>query len=347
MLWGIIGIIILGLVSWDVFWTTLLIVGGGPLTNKITSWVWKFFLHFHKRKKNHKLLSYGGLVVILLNLFLWVGLTWMGWVFIFSSHEQAVLQSETLIPADLASRVYFTGFTLITLGIGDYVPGSGLWQILTVVASTNGFIFVTLAITYLLPIVSAVVEKRKCGAYIFSLGSSPAQILLNAWNGNDYRTLSPHLNSLIPQVLELGEKHLAYPVLHCFHTYQRETATAPNIVALDEALTIMSHATTPQQQPDKLSIEALRYAISIFLITRNQEYQSLEEKAPPMPDLGNFQDKRIDLQNFRKKVEELEKRRKFLLSLVLYDGWTWDDVIVPEIIHPKDLIKNPTLLWKN
>jgi hypothetical protein len=219
---GFFGVSTLIFVSIDILWTTLLIAGGGPLTNRLVSAVWSFFLLLDNKTGKLKILPFGGLAIILVNLVCWVGLIYLGWILIFCSQEQAVLHGKSLLPADLSSRIYYTGYTLITLGIGDYVPGTAFWQFVTIIASANGFIFLTLAITYLLPIVSSVVQKRQFGGYIFSLGATPAGILNNAWNGQDYRALSSHFSSLALQVLELGQKHLAYPILHCF-SYSRTT----------------------------------------------------------------------------------------------------------------------------
>lgn len=344
--WAVLGILLLVLVSIDILWTTLLIAGGGPVTNLIVSFLWGIFLYFHKKTKVHKLLSYGGLVVIIVNLLVWVGLTYLSWVLIFSSNEQAILLGETKAPADLGSRIYYVGYTLITLGVGDYVAGSDLWQIVTIIASANGFILVTLSITYLLPIVSSVVQKRSLGGYIFSLGETPCQILTNAWNGTDYSSLSSHFSSLSPQILELSQKHLAYPILHCFHTPNRHTATAPNIAALDEALTILEYGIPPSQQPVKLTTNTLRNSISIFLGNRHSPYLKKESNPPPSPDLEIFEVNSISTDQFELEVRRLKKRRKILLSFVNHDGWEWDEVINPPHSSNKDLLEDPMLLNK-
>lgn len=346
MLWGIIGILVLVFVSLDILWTTLLIAGGGPLTNKVITVLWPFFLFVHKRTGNHKFLSYGGLVIILINLLCWVGLTWLGWSFIFISDEQAILESSTLRAADLGSRIYYVGFILITLGIGDYIPGNNFWQIITTIASANGFIFITLSITYLLPIVSAVIQKRQFGGYIFSLGDSPNNILNNAWNGDDYDALSPHLSALTPQILELGQKHLAYPILHCFHTPDRQTATAPNLVALDESLTILEYAIPSSQHPDKLSLNTLRHAISLFIGNRHAPTLRKAD-APPPPNISFLPKNAISSSQFKEEIEGLHKRRQLLNALIIHDGWEWTDVTNSPAISNKELTNDPTLLNKS
>lgn len=46
-------------------------------------------------------------------------------------------------PAGLVDRLYFTGYTVFTLGNGDFKPGSGIWQIATGAAAGTGLFLVT------------------------------------------------------------------------------------------------------------------------------------------------------------------------------------------------------------
>ncbi len=346
VLWTILGICILAIASLDILWTTLLIAGGGPLTNKIISGVWSLFLFLGDKMGNDRVLPYGGLVIILLNLITWVGLTYLGWVLIFCSHDQAVLDSQTMVPASTVERVYYIGYTLITLGIGDYVPGSDFWRIVTIIASANGFVFVTLAITYLLPVVSAVVQKRQFGSYIFSLGGTPTSILNNAWNGKDYSALTNHFSSLVPQVLELGQQHLAYPILHCFHTPERQTAAAPNLVALDEALSILEYAIPSQRQPNSHTIATLRHAISLFLANRHSTSLKMDAEAPPLPELDKILAEGASYDRLKEGMAAILRRRQLLNSLIQHDGWEWKDVIFSAKEANLDLLAAPTLLNK-
>lgn len=51
-------------------------------------------------------------------------------------------------PAGTVERLYFTGYTVFTLGNGDFRPGAGTWQLATVAATGTGLVLITLAITY-------------------------------------------------------------------------------------------------------------------------------------------------------------------------------------------------------
>lgn len=59
---------------------------------------------------------------------------------------------------------------LFSLGNGGYQPASGVWEIVMVVATLNGLLVLTLAITFLVPVVGAVAQRRQQAALIHALG---------------------------------------------------------------------------------------------------------------------------------------------------------------------------------
>lgn len=323
-----LGLIIVALV--DVVHTTLGLNRGGPLTARLSHWGWRAALFYHRRFTSHRVLARAGLTIILASVLLWTGLTWAGWTLVFMMDEQSVIVAETEQPADIWERTYFTGYTLITLGLGDYIAKGRFWQILTPIASANGFFLVTLAITYLLPLVSAVVQKRQLALQIDGLGTTADEILAKAWNGNDFGMLSDQLSELGPAILLQGQQYLAYPVLHDFHSPHPEAAVALRIVALDEALSLLEHGVAPEQRLDAVAIYPLRRAISHFLDVSLSEFAVESETTPPLPDLACLRRCGISTvsdSEFEHALECLTDRRRQLLAIVHDDGWVWADTV--------------------
>ena len=120
------------------------------------------------------------------------------------------------------------------------IPAARRWRLLTAIAAANGFSLVSLTITYLLPIVTAELGRRRLAVYITALGRTPHEILTRAWNGKDFGALPDHLVALTMPFMEVGQGHLAYPVLHVIHSRTRETALAPSAAVLDEAITLFA-----------------------------------------------------------------------------------------------------------
>src|SRR5207237_8108833 len=131
------------------------------------------------------LASVGGTVLV------WGLLLWIGWTLVYTASPSALVSAETKAPADLAARVYFVGYTIFTMGLGDYQPVGPLYQIVTAVAAGSGFMLFGLALAYLVPVVSAATAKRQMAVCVWSLGKDPADIIVRAWNGADTTALAP------------------------------------------------------------------------------------------------------------------------------------------------------------
>jgi hypothetical protein len=322
---GILGIVLILGTIYDVLWTTLRLTGGGPLTSWLTNGLWRLTLRL---TRSHQTLALFGFLIVLFTVVLWVLLIWIGWVLVFGASPQAVLYTATGRPADFWERIYFVGSTIITIGNSEYRPGGMVWRILTTIAAANGFSLVSLIITYLLPIVMAELERRRLAVYITALGRTPHEILTRAWNGKDFGGLPNHLISLTMPFMEVGQGHLAYPVLHVIHSSTREAALAPSVAVLDEAITLFA-GVCPEQRPDKVTFYPLRQAIAEFLSTLSESHLEPESAPPLMPSLEPLRAAGITTVNdeeFRLALDTLRDRRRMLLGLVQQEGWRWEDV---------------------
>ena len=329
VLLSIMGAIILFVVSSDVLVTTLTMQGGGFLTNRFSSFVWHIAIKMHQQSSNHRLLVRTGLVLLSGMVILWCLCTWGAWSLIFCSFQDAVINASNKEPASIWGRLYFTVYTLTTLGRGDYQPQGTLWHLLTGLAAANGFFLVTLSIAYLFPVISALTQKRILAVYISSLGGTADEILLRAWNGKDFGNLDQHLINITPLIVGLAEQHLAYPVLHYFHSRERSRCLTLSITALDEAMTILQYAILPENRPDSASLAPARRACAGFLKTLKSAYLEPSNREPPLASLEILRNHGISTisdRQWQQQTNHIIKRRKLLLSLIKNDGWTWSAI---------------------
>ena len=325
----VLGLFILAVISSDVLVTTLTLRGGGFLTDRFSSWLWHGATKIHRYHTNHRLLAAIGLLLVLGMAFLWYFMTWVAWSLIFNSFQDAIINSSNSEPASVWGRIYFTAYTLTTLGRGDYQPQTTFWHLLTGLAAANGFFLVTLSIAYLFPVVSAAIQKRSLAMYISSLGGTGDTILTNTWNGKDFGNLDQHLIALAPLIIGLSEQHLAYPVLHYFHTRERSRCLPLSLAALDEAMTLLQYAIPPNNRPDPAALNTARRACAAFIKTLKSDYIVPADSEPPLIPLQLLRERGIPIvsdRNFVLATGHLNKRRRLLLSLVRNDGWTWDAV---------------------
>jgi hypothetical protein len=322
---GLFGISLVFLVIYDVLWTTLRLEGAGPLTSRVTTALWRLSL---KLTRTHRTLAIAGFDIVLFTVFLWIGLVWLGWTLLLGMSEHAVVNAATGQPADFWQRLYFAGSTLITIGNTQFEPRGEVWQVATTVAAGNGFFLVSLVITYLLPLVQAVQQRREIAVYISALGVTPDDVLLKAWNGTGFGLLADHLVALTPRIMNLSQGHLNYPVLHCFHSQKRESAVAPMMAVLDESLTLLE-GVDPEVCPDRVAVYPLRGAIQQLLSTLAEAHLEPEKVPPPAPSLDGLRQAGLPTRSddeLQSRVDGLADRRKLLMGLVEQEGWHWENV---------------------
>ena len=321
------GILLLALVAVDVLKTTLG-NGGGPFTIRFTGLAWSALLRLH-RGRHHRLLAWGGVLIMFGAVVLWTVVLWGGWTLLFLGGHIAVVEAQTRQPADLWHHIYFTGTTLFTLGPGDYLGDRTAWQILTAVAAYSGLFVITLAITYLTPVVQAATQKRQIAVQILSLGGTPCGLILDAWDGHDCHSLGQYLPPLATELTKLEQRHLAYPVLHYFHSLKPEEAASLRVAALDEALTILEHGLAAPDCLPPRQCRPVRRVITRLLETLDGAHIAADEEVPPIPSLAPLRAQGIpvvDDATFEARVAPLEPRRRLLAGLVTSDGWSWDDI---------------------
>ena len=160
ILLGILGLLVLVLTSIDLLWTTF-VEGVGPMSLHVSLLVGKLLRYSVIHRKTRRLMAWGGLLVVMASLTAWTLLIWTGWTLIFCSWPTAVVAAHTGRPADIADRIYFTGYNLFTLGMGDFVPHGALFQILTDLCCASGFFLFGAAIAYMVPVISAVIVNQQ------------------------------------------------------------------------------------------------------------------------------------------------------------------------------------------
>lgn len=325
------GIILIILVTIDLLATIILMNGGGMISNFISKGIWKIFYTLSNKNARSTLLSKAGLVILMSLFATWIFLIWMSFSLIYLSDPGSVVETSTEAYTNNVGKIYFVGYTISSLGNGDLKSGSDTWRIFSNMMSIYGTFFITLSISYLIPVLDAVIKKRALSGYIYQLGKTPEEILKNGWNGKDFRILYNHLNSLHTMILQHSERHLAYPVLHYFHSTIPKYSAPLTFTILDEAISIQETFEIDKSRYS-MNWRILRETLNTFIDVQRKFNTTAKISEPPF----NYRERLTGLpvntssDEIKNSIKGLAERRQLLHGMIIRDGWDWDDVVEPE-----------------
>jgi hypothetical protein len=280
----IAGALLVGFGTLDALWTTLWVDGNaGPMTRRHNSWVRRLILRLAGRR--HRVLSMTGPFVLVTSVLVWATIPWIGWVLLFSSDSQSLIRAHEHTPAGIIDRIYFTGYTMFTLGNGDFTPNGKFWELATTWASLNGLFMLTLAVTYLLAIIEAVVGKRSFASQVWSLGRTPEEFVIHSWDGNSFRAIELQIVTLTEQLQLVTEQHHAYPMLHYYHEAKKKQSVSHNLAVFSEVLLIFAHGVDQSVRPAPSALISAQRTVEEFLDTLRSAYVTPSEKETPPPSL--------------------------------------------------------------
>lgn len=228
------GLTLLAIVGRDVFITSLTLRGGGSLVIWLARGLWGAALALHRRRASHGLLTLAGGLTAASTLLAWMLLLWGGWSLVFAAAGLAIVDASTGEPAGLWARVYYAGYSTFTLGLGDYRPLGAAWQLATAASAAVGLVGATLAITYLVPTLSAAVQRQSLAGQIWLLGATPQEVARAA--ARNPEAFASELTSLRSQILDSARQHLAYPILNYFHAEDPRFALPLRLAVLQEGM---------------------------------------------------------------------------------------------------------------
>lgn len=311
------GFFILLFTIYDFFYTTLSGSGAGFISEHISI--------FSDRIVQNLVNVFGrstykihGLFVNLMVLSVWVLLIWMGLFLVYSWNPEAITNSNGR-PANFVERLYYTGYVLSTLGLGNFKPTSEFFEVITALFSFFGFIFFTSSMTYFISVSSALVNKRTLTKSIFNLGKSPGEIA-NKFLSLDSSYAYQQLLNLQEMIDKHSVNHHAYPVIHFYTEAEPKNCLSLNLTRLDEALSILIDSEDGGELQQEL--EPVRSSVTYFLENLSESFsKSLPTVEKPV-EKNQFSYSGNVLEG-----EDLENRRLVLEELFKSEGFTWNDVL--------------------
>src|SRR5919112_1749115 len=119
--------------------------------------------------------------------------------------------------------IYFSGMTLTTAGFGDITPQTRAMRILAVSESAAGVALISMTVTYLLTVYSALRGKRAVALSFYHQageGANVAGFVAHHFVVDRFVGLEGVLRTAARDLQSLLETHIEHPILHYFHTVE-------------------------------------------------------------------------------------------------------------------------------
>src|SRR5262249_24630097 len=230
---GILGIVLLLIILWDVFETMVLprrVRRRIRLTRLFYTITWQFWsalarrMHHDDRRENF--LSWYGPLSLILLIGVWATTLTLSFAMIHWGFGSK-LNGPDGPEAGFGAAFYLSGSTLFTRGIGDMTPRSTLGRALTAAEAGTGIAFLALVIGYL-PVIYQAFSRRETNISLLDAraGSPPSagELLRRSSEDNSADALISFLHDWERWSSELLESHLSYPVLAYYRSqHDRES----------------------------------------------------------------------------------------------------------------------------
>ncbi|EMI24730.1 MULTISPECIES: potassium channel family protein [Rhodopirellula] len=282
----ILGTIIVAL---SILETFMAVLHPRAVTGPVTSFVNRMF---HKLLKTSigqssyvTLLS--GPVLIVTQVICWASLLLLAFSLIVWPQLGSGIVASSGKPTDTTiwAAIYYAGFTVTTLGVGDLVPKTAAMQLLTILAAGLGFSFFTLVLAYVISIYSTLSRRNQFANeidYRTAQTGDSLRYLVPYLSSDEMPLLNQDLYTLSANMAELLESHHFYPSLHYFRFAEDRYAmsrvlrfcleVASLIKAMQETGGPAANAVTePADRLWHASLQMLRDTEKHFVVCKSQE----------------------------------------------------------------------------
>jgi hypothetical protein len=313
------GVALLLLVAYDVYATVLHSSARyGPVGEGLNRAVWRvarkaaFSLG---RRRRHKLLNAVGPALMPLLIVTYIVLLTLAFALLYVPHvpDNFVIAAPKG-DAPWVNAAYFSGCTLTTLGYGDIVPRTTALRFVALVEAASGFALISLAITYLLAVNTALERKRTVALSLYHQageGADAAGYIAHHFVDGRFYGLRDALRTSTRDLQAMLESHVEHPVIHYFHPVEVYRSFPRILFLLLETCSVIRTSLDREESADLRNFPEVRTLEASARHVLNQLVDSLEleRRMRPRKALGNEgeEDERRWRRRFEQTLARLEE----------------------------------------
>ncbi len=354
------GSVLLALITFDIYATVLHSSARyGPVGESLNRSVWRlargaaFRL---SRTRRHRLLNMVGPLLLPLLIVVYIVLLVIAFALVYYPHVPSGFYFSNPRPEpSWVDAVYFSGCTLTTVGYGDVVPRITSLRFVALFESASGLVVISLAITYMLTVYTALERKRAVSVSLYhqaGQGADVAGLIAHHFVEGRFYGLRDALRTVTRDMQGLLESHIDHPVIHYFHPIEVYKSTPRVLFLLLETCTVIRAALDREENDDLRNYPEVRTleAGVRHVLAQLVDSLDLERRARPRRPTG--QEAAEDTRRWRRRYDQTlarlreagietrhdaeqgweeyrEQREEWeskLRRLALHLGYDWDEV---------------------
>lgn len=258
-----IGIVLVLLALLDIYFTVLYPRSGTSIISMpLSKGLWQLFRlvaqvpgtrrgSLRVSRWANRFLSHCGSIAVIMIAATWLLLLIIGFaLIIWTALGSEIQASQGETPTDFATALYYSGYSLTTLGVGDLVPRTSFYKLLTIAEAAFGFSTFTLALTYFLSVYNALIRRN---TFALSLHhrtkgeANTAEMLARLGTMGKFSGARQEIAGIARDLLNLLVSHHSYPVLHYFRFPEAYYSLARiTLISMDTVTLIKSTLDTTQ-----------------------------------------------------------------------------------------------------
>ena len=216
----------------------------GPFTYAAEFVVCRSLLWAFERTGWRGLLGAIGPLIIAARAFAVVAVLVFAWFLLFSAGDGLIVASKDGTPATSLQRLYFVGYSISTLGLGDFVPATATARMMTVFTSLTGFMVLTFVVGSISPLSDVIASKNSIAFAVHSAGrldDGPRGF------GSEDRGIDRLLDTVLSDLVGLAHSIGTLPVVHRMHAEREQYALSVALVRIHDALRPVGERTTSER----------------------------------------------------------------------------------------------------
>ncbi len=248
------GAVVMVVALLDIFLTVLYARAGTALFSPVVSRsIWLLFRLVSRPfgRNRGRVLSFCGPVILVALIFVWAAGLAFGSALIMHPHlGGGIRASEGSTPRDFMSALYAAANSLSFVGSSDFNPQSAVFQALYMFDSLIGVSVMSLVLTYVMQIYSALKSRNVLGLAIQTLSDNTgdaAELIAGLGPHGQFNFGFSNLSSLASSASAVKESHHFYPLLFYFRFAEPYYSVSQTATVLFDSVSLLKSALNDEE----------------------------------------------------------------------------------------------------